>query len=141
MFNRKSVMAFVVVAAGSLAALTGCDWLSGSDPGSRQSPSVNSLIVKPAAVFCAADFTVSFRFDDPQGDITRARITYLLQGQTVGREESLAWPAATSTSSGTVTFTSRFACPGDPGVYSVSVLAEDVGGRQSNVLVGEIRLN
>jgi hypothetical protein len=141
MFNRRTLFACVAVAAGSLAMLPGCDWLSGSDPGARQSPTISTLSISPSSVLCDTEFTVSFHFDDPQGDVKLARVTITRQGDTFGREESPSWPSTASRSSGTVSFPFKFPCSGERGNYTITVLAEDEREHKSNELVGEVRFN
>jgi hypothetical protein len=121
--------------------LPGCNWLSGSDPGARQSPTITALAITPSSVLCDTEFTVSFHFDDPQGDVALARITITRQGDTIGREESPPWPTTSSRSSGTVSFPFKFPCSGVRGTYTITVVAEDERGHKSNELAGEIRFN
>lgn len=145
MLSRKFVAAVAaVLAAGSLVALPGCDWLKGSESGQRQDPFLSSLSVSPASVFCDDPFSVSFRYDDPQGDITFVRVTLKLVGGTESVEKGAVWPDdQKSNFSGIVTFDDfLFECDADNkgGTWSVSVQAEDERENESNILTGQIRL-
>lgn len=130
-----------VLAAGFLAVLPGCDWLQGSEAGSRQSPSLSNLSIQPTSVLCGQDFAVSFRFDDPQGDIALALVSLKRAEDAVGREESRLWPDAVSKSTGTVSFPFSFICGSKGGAWAITVRVEDDRGHTSNVLTGEVRLN
>ena len=142
MFSRRCFSVFVaVLAVGALAVVPGCDWLQGSDSGSRLSPFISSLSVSPSSVLCGQKFSVSFRYDDPQGDIANALVKLQRSGDTAAREESPAWPDGISTSSGTATFDFTFPCADSKGgVWSITVQAEDDRGHISNSLSGSIRL-
>jgi hypothetical protein len=145
MLSRRLVAAVAaVLAAGALAALPGCDWLKGSESGQRQDPFLSSLSVSPASVFCDDPFSISFRYDDPQGDIVFARVTLQLVGGTESIEKGVVWPEdLKSKYSGTVTFDDfSFECDAHNkgGTWSVSVQADDERENESNVLTGQIRL-
>jgi len=140
--RRMSAVFAAVLTVGSFAVLPGCNWLKGSDSGSRLSPSLSNLAISPASVLCGEKFSVSFRYDDPQGDIASVHVTFLRSGDTTSRVESPAWPDKTSKSSGTATFDFSFSCTDDKGgLYSVTVQVDDDRGHTSNSLAGEIRLN
>jgi hypothetical protein len=142
MFGRRGLSTFAaVLAAVSLAAAPGCDWLKASDSGARQSPFLNSLAVRPSSVLCGQTFTVSFRYEDQQGDIARARVTLQREGDSAVREETPPWPETLSRSSGTAAFDFSFACDSAGGVWSVKVQVEDEAGHTSNILSSDIRLN
>jgi len=140
MFSRRRVVVWsVVLAVGSGAALMGCDWFKGSDPGLRSSPRISSLNIQPSSVLCAQEFTVSFQFEDPQGDIAGARVSLQRAGSTTSREETPLWPDTTSRSRGVVSFPFSFTpkpCTGQGGVWTVTVEAEDDKGNTSNTLTG-----
>jgi len=142
MLSRKLLVVFAAtLAVGSLAVAPGCNWLSGSDSGSRLSPFISSLIVSPSAVLCGQKFSVSFRYDDPQGDIANALVTLQRSGDTAAREEAPAWPAGISTSSGTAKFDFTFPCADSKGgVWSITVRVQDERGHISNSLTGTVRL-
>jgi hypothetical protein len=136
-----------VLAAGFLAALTGCEWFQGSDPAQRSSPVISNLSIQPSSVLCAQEFLVSFHFEDPQGDITNAQVTILPTGvpepKPAVREETPLWPETISRSSGTVSFTFSFApkpCADQGGTWTITVKAEDERGHTSNTLTGQISL-
>lgn len=138
--RMKRVFA-AMLAAGSLAVPSGCDWLSGSGAGSRQSPFLSNLSIQPASVLCGQEFTVSFRFDDPQADVLLAHVNLQRAGDPTVREESPLWPDGVSRSSGTVSFPLTFTCGTRGGAWAVTVRVEDERLNSSNVLSGEIRLN
>ena len=148
MFSRRIVTVFpVVLVVGSLAALSGCDWFKGSDPSQRSSPVISSLIIQPSSVLCAREFLVSFQFEDPQGDIAKARVTFrpneVPEPKPETREETPLWPEATSRRSGTVSFPFSFTpkpCTGQGGTWIITVEAEDERGNTSNTLTGQITL-
>ena len=156
MFSRRIVAVFfAVLAAGFLTALTGCEWLKGSDPSQRNSPGISTLSIRPSSVLCEQEFLVSFQFEDPQGDIAKARVTFKPSGvpdpKPETREETRDWPGTISRSSGTVLFPfgtvrefpSPFApkpCTGQFGVWTITVEAEDERGNTSNTLSGQITL-
>lgn len=141
--SRKSVVAgfAAVLAVGSLVALAGCDWLKASGSAERTSPFVSDLRVSPSSVLCGTNFSVSFRYDDPQGDLALARVTLQRSGDSSVREETQFWPGTISRSSGIASFSFSFSCGSKGGVYAVKVQTEDDRGHTSNVLSGEIRLN
>jgi hypothetical protein len=145
MFSRRVVAVFsAVLAFGALAALSGCDWFQGSDPAQRSSPVISSLSIQPSSVLCAQEFLVSFHFEDPQGDITNARVTFKRSGDSVTREETPLWPSTSSTSSGTVQFPFSFTprpCTGQGGIWIVTVEAQDERGHTSNKLTGQVTLS
>jgi len=120
--------------------LPGCDWFKASDPGSRQSPFLSALSISPSSVSCTQQFSVSFRYDDPQGDIARVTVSLQRSGDTAVREESPLWPDTVS-ASGTAKFDFSFSCDSLGGVWSIKVQAGDDLGHTSNTLSGEIRLN
>ena len=140
--RRIGAVSFAVLAAGALAALTGCEWFQGSDPGQRSSPAINSLSIQPSSVLCDQEFAVSFKFEDPQGDIKNARVLLKRSGDTAVREETPPWPENTSRSSGTVSFPLTFEppCTGQGGTWTITVEAVDERGHSSNVLSGQIIL-
>jgi hypothetical protein len=142
MFSRKkSSVVAAVLAAGFLAVAPGCDWFQSSDPGSRQSPFLSSLSVSPSSVLCSQTFAVSFRYDDPQGDIASVRMTFRLSGETDVREEHPLWPESNSRS-GTVKFEDlSFSCDSKGGSWLITVQTEDLRGHTSNELEGVIRLD
>ena len=153
MFRRNAVVVCaVVVAAGAFAALAGCDWLKASEPGVSQAPVLTTLNVTPVEVFCretppdAKDtkntFSISFRYNDSQGDIARVSVTRQRSGETAQKVDTPLWPVDQNPSSGTVTFKNFFfACESKGGIWSIKVTVEDERGHLSNVLSGEIRLN
>jgi hypothetical protein len=142
MFDRGWKCAFAaVLAAGALAVLPGCDWLQGSDSGSRQSPFISALSVQPSSVLCEQEFVVSFRYDDPQGDIASVLVTFQRSGDSSVREESPLWPTTISRSSGTASFPFTFPCSSKGGLWTVSVQLRDEREHSSNVITGQIRLN
>lgn len=142
MTSRRVKRAFAaMLAVGSLAVLPACDWLQGSESGSRQSPFLSNLSVQPSSVLCGQEFTVTFRFDDPQGDIALAQVTLQRTEDAVGREESPPWPDNVSRSSGTVSFPFTFTCGSKGGLWAITVRVLDEREHTSNVLSGEIRLN
>jgi len=144
MFNRRmGAVIFAVLAAGFLVVLPGCDWFHGSDPALRSSPVIESLSIQPSSVLCAEQFLVSFHFEDPQGDISNARVTLQRSGDTAVREETPLWPETISRSSGTASFPFSFApkpCTGKGGIWTITVEAEDEKGHTSNMLTGQITL-
>ena len=142
MLDRRVMKVYAaILAAGCLALAPGCDWLKASDSGTRQSPLLSSLAIRPASVLCGQKFVVSFRYEDQQGDITNARVVFQRAGDATVREEAPLWPETLSRSSGTALFDFTFACDSKGGVWSVTVRAEDELGHISNSLSGEIRLN
>jgi hypothetical protein len=142
--RRLTAVVAALLAGGTLIALPGCDWFQGTESGQRLNPFLSSLSVSPSSVLCGNKFSITFRYDDPQGDIATARISLQLVGGISSREESPVWPDAQSRSSGTVTF-GDFSFPCDAatkgGVYTVTVLVTDDRGHQSNLLTGQVRLN
>jgi len=148
MFSRRIVAVFfAVLAAGFLAALSGCEWFKGSDPSQRNSPVISTLSIRPSSVLCAQEFLVSFQFEDPQGDIASARVTFKPTGvpdpKPEPREETRLWPETISRSSGTVSFPFSFTpkpCTGQSGTWTITVEAEDERGNTSNTLTGQITL-
>ena len=145
MFSRAVFAVFsAVLAVGSLAALPGCDWFQSSDPAQRSSPVINSLIIQPTSVLCAQEFSVTFHFEDPQGDLRNARVRFQRSGDATVREETPVWPDTISRSSGTVSFPFSFApkpCANQGGTWTITVKAEDERGHTSNTLTGQITLS
>jgi len=132
-----------VLAGGFLGVMPGCDWLQGSGPGQSSSPVVSSLGVSKSSVLCEQEFFVSFRYEDPQGDISKVRVTLQRSGATTAREEAPLWPDTISRSSGTASFPFSFTpkpCAGQGGVWTITVQAEDDRGHTSNTLSGQITL-
>jgi hypothetical protein len=144
MISRRIVaVLFVVLAVVSLAALSGCEWFKGSDPTNRSSPVISTLSIRPSSVLCAQEFSVSFQFEDPQGDIASARVKLRRSEDTAVREETPPWPETTSRDSGTVSFPFSFTpkpCTGQGGIWIITVEAEDERGNTSNTLTGQINL-
>jgi len=144
MFSRR-VYAVIsaVLAVGFLATLPACDWFKASDPALRSSPVISSLSVQPSSVLCAQEFSVSFHFEDPQGDIRNARVRFQRSGDTTVREETPPWPETFSRSSGTVSFPFSFGptpCTGQGGTWMVTVEVQDDRDHTSNALTGQITL-
>ncbi len=77
-------MAFRKAAAVILPALIltagGCDFFKSSGPEGGVSPFVSDLRISHSAVACGRDFTVSFRYQDPQDDIEFMRVTFQHEG-------------------------------------------------------------
>jgi hypothetical protein len=134
-----------VLAAGALIALPGCDWLSGSESGSRQSPFLSGLSINPSSVFCGKTFTISFNYDDPQADVTSVKVTLQRAGDSAVREESPPWPAEEVNRSAGAVVLGDFSFPCDStakgGNWAVTVSVEDLRGHKSNALTGTIRLS
>ena len=145
MFSRAVVAVFsAVLAVGSVAALPGCDWFRSSDPAQRSSPTIDSLVVQPSSVLCAQEFSVTFHFEDPQGDLRNARVRFQRSGDATVREETPVWPDTISRSSGTVSFPFKFEpkpCTGQGGTWMITVEAQDDRDHTSNTLNGQITLN
>jgi len=147
MFSRRVVSVFAaLLAAVSLAALTGCEWFQGSDPVQRSSPMISNLSIQPSSVLCAQEFTVSFHFEDPQGDIAKAQVILELTGAPEPKprlEETPLWPETISRSSGTASFPFSFTpkpCTDLGGTWTITVQVEDDRGHTSNTLAGQITL-
>ncbi len=143
MFRSRVYPVFAaLMTAGSLAVLPGCDWLQGSGSSARLSPFLSGLSINPSSVLCGKEFQVAFRYDDPQGDIARAQVTFQRSGDSSVREETSVWPDTISRSSGTASFPFSFPCDSSKGgTWTIKVLAEDDRGHTSNTLTGQIRLN
>ena len=93
-------------------------------------------------MLCGQTFSVSFKYDDPQGDIKNALVTLQRSGDTESREEAPVWPDGISRSSGTAEFKFSFPCASSKGgLWSITVRAEDERNHISNSLSGTIRLN
>lgn len=144
MFSRRVFsVCSAVLALGSFAVLPGCEWFKGSDPSLRSSPMISSLSIQPSSVLCAAEFSVSFHYEDPQGDVANARVSLRRSGETLSRDETPLWPESISRSSGTVSFPFSFTptpCTGQGGVWTITVQVEDDEGHISNTLSGQITL-
>ena len=144
MFSRRAISTFAaVLATGTLAVMSGCDWLHGSEPGSRQSPNISSLVVNPTSVICANNkFTISLKYDDPQGDIAKILVTFQHSEDKLPREEVFLWPEFQSRSNGTLTreFVNIFTCEDKKGLWTFTVQLEDERGHTSNALSGSITL-
>ncbi len=144
--RRPGAVLCAVLAAGFLAALAGCDWFQSSDPSQRSSPVISNLSIQPSSVLCAQEFTVSFHYEDPQGDLAGARVTFEPTGlpdpKPATREEFPSWPENISTSSGTASFPFSFPspCTGLGGTWTITVQAEDDRGNTSNKLSGQVTL-
>lgn len=143
MFSRRAISVFAaILAAGTLAVTSGCDWFQGSGSDTRRSPFLSGLGFSASSVLCGQNFAVSFRYDDPQGDIARVRVTFQLSGDTGLREETPTWPDTINRSSGTASFPFTFPCDSSKGgLWTIKVQVEDDQGHTSNTLSGEIRLN
>ncbi len=142
MFRNRFVAVFAaVLAVGSLAAVAGCDWFKASGSSERTSPFLSDLRISPSSVLCGTNFSISFRYDDPQGDIAQARVTLQRTGDSAVREENILWPETISTSIGTASFPFSFPCGSKGGIWTVKVRVEDDKSHTSNELTGEIRLN
>lgn len=140
---RIGTVCSAVLAAGCLAVLPGCDWFQGSDPDLRNRPVISSLSIQPSSVLCEKEFSVSFHYEDGQGDIANARVTLQRSGDTLVREETALWPEAISRSNGTVSFPFSFTpkpCTGQGGNWTITVEVEDDRRNTSNTLTGQIFL-
>jgi hypothetical protein len=130
-----------LAALGALIAAPGCDWLKGSDNVGRSSPFITSLGVSRSSVLCGTEFSVSFRYDDPQGDIFQAKILLQHEGDASVVDESQLWPDTISRSAGTASFPLSFSCGSSGGRYTITVTVEDDLGHTSNELTGSITLS
>ena len=140
--NRGALRVFAGLAALGAAALApGCDWLKGSGGSQRTSPFLSSLSVNRSSVLCGTEFTVSFRFDDPQGDIYQVLLLLELEGGTAAIDASDIWPEDISRSAGTASFPVTFDCEQPGGRWTITVSVEDDLGHKSNELSGSITLN
>jgi hypothetical protein len=148
-FGRRGVLSLAaLVSFGAVALLPGCDWLTGSDNVQRTSPFLSGLRISAAAVLCGEShqYSVSFSYDDPQGDIARATIRRRFTGETASPDEIVLiedaepWPDDMNQNVGTVEFFYSFPCGSPGGRYEVTVEAEDDKGHKSNVLSGAINL-
>jgi hypothetical protein len=139
--GRLSIAA--VLSLGALAFLAGCDWLSGSDNVQRNTPFLSDLYLSRSAVLCGREFSVSFRYDDPQGDIARIFFKMRLDGAAEPyMDKELSWRGDINQYTGTFPpFTALFTCGTPGGDYLVTVEVEDDRGHRSNILTGKITLN
>jgi hypothetical protein len=139
---RKNIsLFFVLLAVVPAGFLSACDWLTGSENVERRSPFIDKLTVTPK-VRCGEGnpYAISFRYDDPQGDIAVAVVSMRLEGETVDVQETYPWPANMSRNNGTVTLSDFFACGTTEGNYLVTVWVEDDGGHKSNERTAGIEL-
>ena len=143
MRNRmRIVTCATLLALGSLAALPGCDWLKSSGSTERASPFISGLSISPGAVLCGAGYTVSFDYNDPQGDISGVTIFLALENDAaVHLDVSPTWPTNQSRASGNVSFPLSFTCGSRGGRYSVTVQLVDDRGHLSNLLTGTVTLS
>jgi hypothetical protein len=139
--RRNISLFFAQVALVAVVCLAGCDWLSSSENVVRKSPFISDLKISSTSVFCNAKFTISFNYDDLQGDVARATIARRLQGGGTTTEATEAWPDDINQNLGRVSFPQSFSCDSSGGQYEITVWAEDDGGHKSNVLAGVIFLN
>ena len=140
--RKNSSLFFVLLALVPAAFLPACDWLTGSENVERRSPFISGLAVT-RRVQCGENhpYTISFSYDDPQGDIARAIVSMRLEGETVDVESTYPWPVNISQNNGTATFQDFFECGTTEGNYLVTVWVEDDGGHKSNELSGATELN
>ena len=142
MVRRNGSSFFVLLALVPVAFLAGCDWLTGSENVQRTSPFINDLKFSRSSVFCDTEFSASFNYDDPQGDIARVMITTRLEGETTSIELTEPWPENLNQSTGRVSFlVTGFCTAATPGgTYEITVSVEDDRGHKSNVLSGLVVL-
>jgi hypothetical protein len=140
MVRKNGSLFFALLAFVPVAFLAGCDWLTGSENVQRTSPFINDLKFSRSSVFCDTEFSASFNYDDPQGDIARVIIARTLEGETTPTEATEAWPDNINQYTGIVSFPLSFTKDVPGGRYRITVWAEDDAGHKSNELSEEILL-
>lgn len=142
--SRAAHRAAAAAAVLALLALPSCDWLKASGPQQRVSPFLSDLRIVPAGVLCGDSFTISFRHDDPQNDISLLVVTFQHTQQQAVRERRLLWVSEGDlnlASAGRASLAHQFACTDPDGRWVVTVWTEDERGHTSNTLAGEVSLN
>jgi hypothetical protein len=138
---KRNMFPFLALLALSSATLMpGCDWLSSSENVQRSSPFISDLKLSKRSVFYNEKFSLSFNYDDPQGDIARVIIARTLEGETTPTEATEAWPDNINQYTGIVSFPLSFTKDVPGGRYRITVWAEDDAGHKSNELSEEILL-
>jgi hypothetical protein len=141
-FKRGGLGMLAGIASLALLALApGCDWLKGSEMIRRTSPFLSGLSVSAASVRCDQEFTVSFDYDDPQGDIFSVNIVLQHDGDSRTRDASTLWNESFSRRSGTAEYPVTFSCSDARGHWTISVSLEDDLAHTSNVLTGGVTLD
>jgi len=141
MVHRRCLVALAaVLSLGSIAMTPGCDWLKSSGSTERSSPFLSSLSVSPTSVLCGTVFNVSFRYDDPQGDISQVQIALQRDEGTESLSEGPIWPENQDRGAGVVSFPLSFTCDTPGGRWLVSVEVVDDLGHVSNTLTGQVTL-
>lgn len=124
-----------------LAAVAGCDWLSGSGAGTRLSPFLSNPSVTPVGgVLCNQPFTFSFRYSDPQNDMYQLAITIVNPQHQVTIEDSVLWDDVTAVD-GRASYEYTFGCDRPRGSWIVTAQLEDARGHLSNVISAPVNLN
>jgi len=131
-----------VSALAAAAIAPGCDWLKGSDSTVRVSPFVSGLSLSPATVLCDRSFALSFRYDDPQDDISLLRLTLQHEGDDFQVVDQALWDPATVDLSvaGRAGYAFTLGCDRPGGRWTVTVQLEDLRGHTSNTATAEINL-
>jgi hypothetical protein len=140
----RSREAIGLFAAALLAFAAGCDWFKGSETVLRVSPFLSGLSVSPQNVLCAQPFTISFRYDDPQNDLSLMTLVFVRAQDQLTRQEQVLWDGSTGLDLsvvGRASFPFTFDCDTPGGRWSVTVQVEDNRGHLSNALTAEVFLN
>jgi len=141
--GRLSHAAFGLCVLALVAFGAGCDWFKGSESVLRVAPFLSSLSLSPTTVVCEQPLRISFRYDDPQNDISLMTLAFehVQDQETV--QEAVIWDAAAGldlTVAGRVSFLFTLSCDNPSGRWDVSIVVEDNRGHVSNSLTGEINL-
>jgi hypothetical protein len=134
---------FGAAALVAVAAAPGCDWLKGSDTTMRVSPFISGLSVSPSAVLCGRQFVISFRYDDPQSDISLLRLTFKHEGDDLQVQDQALWDPSTVdlSVSGRASYGYTLGCDRPGGRWAVTVQLEDQRGHTSNTATTSLTLN
>lgn len=139
---RRNVVGILALVLS--AVLPACDWFKASDFVERASPFLSGLSINPATVTCDQSFVVSFRYDDPQDDISLLLVTFQLTGSSAIRVDQVLWSAGSAgldlTLAGRARYTTSFPCGTPGGQWHMTVQLEDRGGHTSNILTGTVVL-
>ncbi len=111
------------------------------DPGNLYSPAINHLAISRNSVYCGNGFSITFNFDDKQGDIDFVHVMIVGPVSSAMVDEDIDWVLGEALN-GSATITEQIPCTSDfpAGDYRIMVRLQDAKNHLSNQLVGDITL-
>jgi hypothetical protein len=137
--------ACILLLALTLLGVSSCDqnpFGDEDDPGNIYSPAIDHLVISRNSVYCGNSFSMTFNFDDKQGDIDFVRVMIIGPRSSALLDEEIDWTISSDVLQGSATVSQSIPCSSDfpAGEYSISVRLVDAKNHVSNQAAGSITL-